>query len=34
MSTVLNPVPPPKNMMPRFFLVNAIDPTKVTISQS
>ena len=34
MSTVLNPVPPPKNMMPRFFLVNAIDPAKVTISQS
>jgi hypothetical protein len=34
MSTVLNPVPPPKNMMPRFFLVNAIDPTKVTVSQS
>jgi hypothetical protein len=34
MSTVLNPVPPPKNMMPRFFLVNAIDPTKITVSQS
>lgn len=34
MSTTLAPVPPPKNMMPRFFLVNAIDPTKVTISQS
>jgi hypothetical protein len=34
MSTVLNPVPPPKNMMPRFFLVNAIDPAKVTVSQS
>jgi len=34
MSTTLAPVPPPKNMMPRFFLVNAIDPTKVTVSQS
>ncbi len=34
MSTVLNPVPPPKNMMPRFFLVNAIDPAKITVSQS
>jgi len=34
MSTVLNPVPPPKNMMPRFFLVNAIDPKKITVSQS
>jgi hypothetical protein len=34
MSTVLNPVPPPKNMMPRFFLVNAIDPSKITVSQS
>lgn len=34
MSTVLNPVPPPKNMMPRFFLVNAMDPAKITISQS
>lgn len=34
MSTTLAPVPPPKNMMPRFFLVNAIDPSKVTISQS
>ena len=34
MSTNLAPVPPPKNMMPRFFLVNAMDPTKVTISQS
>jgi len=34
MSTTLNPVPPPKNMMPRFFLVNAIDPKKVTVSQS
>ena len=34
MSTTLAPVPPPKNMMPRFFLVNAIDTTKVTVSQS
>jgi hypothetical protein len=34
MSTTLAPVPPPKNMMPRFFLVNAIDPAKVSISQS
>lgn len=34
MSTTLAPVPPPKNMMPRFFLVNAIDPTKVSVSQS
>lgn len=33
MSTTLAPVPPPKNMMPRFFLVNAIDPSKVTVSQ-
>jgi hypothetical protein len=34
MSTTLAPVPPPKNMMPRFFLVNAMDPTKISISQS
>lgn len=34
MSTTLVPVPPPKNMMPRFFLVNAMDPTKITIGQS
>ena len=34
LSTVLNPVPPPKNMMPRFFLVNAIDPQKISVSQS
>ncbi len=34
MSTTLAPVPPPKNMMPRFFLVNAIDLAKVTVSQS
>ena len=34
MSTTLAPVPPPKNMMPRFFLVNAIDISKISISQS
>ena len=34
MSTTLAPVPPPKNMMPRFFLVNAIDPKKISVSQS
>jgi hypothetical protein len=34
MSTTLAPVPPPQHMMPRFILVNAIDPTKVTVSQS
>jgi len=34
MSTTLAPVPPPKNMMPRFFLVNAMDPSKISISQS
>jgi hypothetical protein len=34
MSTNLAPVPPPKAMMPRFFLVNAIDPKKITVSQS
>jgi hypothetical protein len=34
MSTTLAPVQPPKNMMPRFFLVNAMDPAKITISQS
>jgi hypothetical protein len=34
MSTTLAPVPPPKNMMPRFFLVNAMDPAKISISQS
>jgi hypothetical protein len=33
MATTLAPVPPPKNMMPRFFLVNAMDPAKITISQ-
>ena len=34
MSTTLVPVPPPKNMMPRFFLVNAMDPAKISIAQS
>jgi hypothetical protein len=34
MATTLAPVPPPKNMMPRFFLVNAMDPAKISISQS
>jgi len=34
MSTTLVPVPPPKNMMPRFFLVNAMDPKAISISQS
>ena len=34
MSTTLAPVPPPKNMMPRFFLVNAIDLSKISVSQS
>lgn len=34
MSTTLAPMPPPKNMMPRFFLVNAMDLAKITISQS
>jgi len=34
METTLAPVPPPKNMMPRFFLVNAMDPSKISISQS
>jgi len=34
LSTTLACVPPPKAMMPRFFLINAMDPTKITISQS
>jgi hypothetical protein len=34
MSTTLACVPPPKNMMPRFFLVNAMDPNKISINQS
>lgn len=32
--TTLKPVPPPKRIMPRFIMVNAIDPTKVTVTTS
>lgn len=32
--TTLKPVPPPHRMMPRFILVNAIDPAKVTVTTS
>jgi hypothetical protein len=32
--TTLKPVPPPKRIMPRFILVNAIDPSKVTVTTS
>jgi hypothetical protein len=32
--TTLKPVPPPTRMMPRFILVNAIDPAKVTVTVS
>lgn len=32
--TTLKPVPPPKRIMPRFILVNAIDPAKVTVTTS
>jgi hypothetical protein len=34
LQTTLACVPPPKAMMPRFILVNAINPDNVTISQS
>jgi hypothetical protein len=34
LSTTLACVPPPKNMMPRFFLINAMDPTRIQINQS
>jgi hypothetical protein len=34
LSTTMAPVPPPKNMMPRFILVNAMDLNKVQINQS
>jgi|HubBroStandDraft_6_1064221.scaffolds.fasta_scaffold367958_1 hypothetical protein len=34
LSTTLAVVPPPKAMMPRFFLINAMDPSKISISQS
>jgi len=32
--TTLKPVPPPHRMMPRFILVNAIDPARVTVTTS
>lgn len=32
--TTLKPVPPPKRIMPRFILVNAVDPSKVTVTTS
>jgi hypothetical protein len=32
--TTLKPVPPPHRMMPRFILVNAMDPNKVTVTTS
>jgi hypothetical protein len=34
LSTTLACVPPPKAMMPRFFLINAMNPAAITISQS
>ena len=34
LQTTLACVPPPKAIMPRFILVNAMDLTKITISQS
>jgi hypothetical protein len=34
LQTTLACVPPPKAMMPRFLLVNAMDPSNVTVSQS
>lgn len=34
LSTTLACVPPPKNMMPRFFLVNAMNPANVQVNQS
>jgi hypothetical protein len=34
LSTTLAVVPPPKAMMPRFFLINAMNPAAVSISQS
>ncbi len=34
LSTTLMPVPPPKNMMPRFILVNAMNLNSVQINQS
>jgi hypothetical protein len=32
--TTLKPVPAPARMMPRFIMVNAIDPSKVTVTTS
>jgi hypothetical protein len=32
--TTLKPVPPPHRMMPRFILVNAINPAQVTVTTS
>jgi len=34
LSTTLACVPPPKNIMPRFFLVNAMNPNNVQVNQS
>jgi hypothetical protein len=34
LSTTLACVPPPKNMMPRFFLVNAMNPNAIQVNQS
>jgi hypothetical protein len=34
LSTTLACVPPPKNMMPRFFLVNAMNPANIQVNQS
>jgi len=34
LSTTLACVPPPKSIMPRFFLVNAMDPTKIQVNQT
>jgi hypothetical protein len=34
LSTTLACVPPPKNVMPRFFLINAMDPKNVQVNQS
>jgi hypothetical protein len=34
LSTTLACVPPPKNMMPRFIMVNAINPASIQITQS
>ncbi len=34
LQTTLATLPPPKNIMPRFFLVNAMNPNSVQITQS